>query len=1116
MNRRARFSGAFFGLVVQHSRIHARRASSLEGDARHKKMVAAAARAFAVPPRSGGDASGATRRLAPRRGGRREVPSRGRVGGRPADATGWRPVTLGDVDELGVARSPESDTGEPSACVTFDSPRALMERFALVLERTPLESDVPPHEARLMRHALSRHPDARIKVGRGVSRIRVRAHDTRGYRYFELTRADGTTDDVSFRKCVAALFPGFGSGAYREGAGVANGDVKKTPAGAGVAKARGAALLTSLILEQTSVRGVLSVLILEGDEEVLAALRGGVPPKASVSDVGREKLETSTKRSSLRASLDAVHVAAALVKIGKLACEGDTRDVSGELRSSTYGALVETARAMCADGRFDARATANVAHAIAKTFVSSTSKNSHRSSPESSFQSSESRFGNLAYGNLAKRTSGDNVVSDGVVSQTVFTDQTFSARDALPANVYGLMAALEARVVAVAEDMSPQAVANALWGFATARWELGEESWEALQTQVARCGGGGDLKRHSSVLRDERDARFSRGGEEKNGQRRQRTTFNAQETANVAWAIARLGWSPESETWVGLNFSVATTARFMDGRAIAVTLWAYATLGERPSEAARDALEAAARRVAIDSFSRDERDDATERERETKETFRARDVSNIWWAFVTLELAPRDATRIALARVSARILTESPDLTPADVANQSWAIAALEHLESEVDDDDDDARRRAAHGETRSRHSTRHAAATAEWCRAVETAEARLFSFFAQGEGSEKAPSAEAREKRRVSPSDVSGAMLNVAANSARRARLRRREPSAEEAWRALERAAVALCREREHDKKISPQDLSNIWYAYASVGRVPEANAFAALELATAAASSSFAARHVAAALYAYAKIGFGSETLFGSETDTSSSSHSFLAALDKAAARVAESDDHEMNAQTLAQTLWGACAIASLGDGKRPKCVRSLWRAATKLDRRSILDVTLCTFFHAKLMCEELLADENDSYGDSRIVFPRWMDGDAKRAWIENAVDDVDVSGTHFLVWESLKDVLPNEEVVLECLTADECFSLDVYVPHLDLGVEVDGPTHYAETDSFTDPNRENDLWVPPRRRTSSTRLRDAFLKRRMRTLVVVPWFEFHAVDVKGRVAYLRSKLRDAGVDA
>jgi len=1115
MNRRARFSGAFFGLVVQHSRIHARRASSLEGDAGHKKMVAAAARAFAVPPRSGGDASGATRRLAPRRGGRREVPSRGRVGGRPADATGWRPVTLGDVDELGVARSPESDTGEPSACVTFDSPRALMERFALVLERTPLESDVPPHEARLMRHALSRHPDARRKVGRGVSRIRVRAHDTRGYRYFELTRADGTTDDVSFRKCVAALFPGFGSGAYREGAGVANGDVKKTPAGAGVAKARGAALLTSLILEQTSVRGVLSVLILEGDEEVLAALRGGVPPKASVSDVGREKLETSTNGKKLRASLDAVHVAAALVKIGKLACEGDTRDVSGELRSSTYGALVETARAMCADGRFDARATANVAHAIAKTFVSSTSKNSHRSSPESSFQSSESRFGNLAYGNLAKRTSGHNVVSDGVVSQTVFTDQTFSARDALPANVYGLTAALEARVVAVAEDMSPQAVANALWGFATARWELGEESWRALQTQVARCGGGGDLKRHSSVLRDERDARFFRGGEEKNAQRRQRTTFNAQETANVAWAIAKLGWSPEENTWVGLNFSVATTARFMDGRAIAVTLWAYATLGERPSEDARDALESAARRVAIDSFSRDSLDDGSERERVTKETFRARDVSNIWWAFVTLELAPRDATRIALARVSARILTESPDLTPADVANQSWAIAALEHLESEVDDDD--ARRRAAHGETRARHSTRHAAATSEWCRAVETAEARLFSFFAQGEGSEKAPfRAEVREKRRVSPSDVSGAMLNVAANSARRARLRRREPSAEEAWRALERAAVALCREREHDKKISPQDLSNIWYAYASVGRVPEANAFAALELATAAASSSFAARHVAAALYAYAKIGFGSETLFGSETDTSSSSHSFLAALDKAAARVAESDDHEMNAQTLAQTLWGACAIASLGDGKRPKCVRSLWRAATKLDRRSILDVTLCTFFHAKLMCEELLADENDSYGDSRIVFPRWMDGDAKRAWIENAVDDVDVSGTHFLVWESLKDVLPNEEVVLECLTADECFSLDVYVPHLDLGVEVDGPTHYAETDSFTDPNRENDLWVPPRRRTSSTRLRDAFLARRMKTLIIVPWFEFHAVDVKGRVAYLRSKLRDAGVDA
>ena len=61
---------------------------------------------------------------------------------------------------------------------------------------------------------------------------------------------------------------------------------------------------------------------------------------------------------------------------------------------------------------------------------------------------------------------------------------------------------------------------------------------------------------------------------------------------------------------------------------------------------------------------------------------RARDVSNIWWAFVTLELAPGDAARRALERASVRVLTESRDVTPADVANQSWALAALEHLHS--------------------------------------------------------------------------------------------------------------------------------------------------------------------------------------------------------------------------------------------------------------------------------------------------------------------------------------------------------------------------------------------------------------------------------------------------
>ena len=76
--------------------------------------------------------------------------------------------------------------------------------------------------------------------------------------------------------------------------------------------------------------------------------------------------------------------------------------------------------------------------------------------------------------------------------------------------------------------------------------------------------------------------------------------------------------------------------------------------------------------------------------------------------------------------------------------------------------------------------------------------------------------------------------------------------------------------------------------------------------------------------------------------------------------------------------------------------------------------------------------------------------------------------------------------------------------------LGVEVDGPTHYAEASASSSARR---------RRDTKTRLRDAFLRRRTKTLVVVPWFESEEAGkrgVEGQNAYLRAKLRDAGVEA
>ena len=122
-----------------------------------------------------------------------------------------------------------------------------------------------------------------------------------------------------------------------------------------------AALLTSLILEQTSVRGVLRALRLEGDDEVLAALRekktNHHAKEMMTRDAGDENVRRSESSSSreddvrvrarelsatvasscsktsgrvtLRASLDRVHVAAALVKISKLMTSGDADGAEG-------------------------------------------------------------------------------------------------------------------------------------------------------------------------------------------------------------------------------------------------------------------------------------------------------------------------------------------------------------------------------------------------------------------------------------------------------------------------------------------------------------------------------------------------------------------------------------------------------------------------------------------------------------------------------------------------------------------------------------------------------------------------------------------------------------------
>ncbi|URE11680.1 hypothetical protein MUK42_19737 [Musa troglodytarum] len=51
------------------------------------------------------------------------------------------------------------------------------------------------------------HPDPDKKIGAGIEAFQVRYHPTFKSRCFFLVRADGSSDDFSFRKCVDMMLP---------------------------------------------------------------------------------------------------------------------------------------------------------------------------------------------------------------------------------------------------------------------------------------------------------------------------------------------------------------------------------------------------------------------------------------------------------------------------------------------------------------------------------------------------------------------------------------------------------------------------------------------------------------------------------------------------------------------------------------------------------------------------------------------------------------------------------------------------------------------------------------------------------------------------------------------
>lgn len=78
-----------------------------------------------------------------------------------------------------------------------------------MLHRYDVGDKVSVADSGILSAALARHPDAKAKIGCGVSHFSVRSADF-GTKCFWLNRTDGTTEKFSYRACIFEKRPTVG------------------------------------------------------------------------------------------------------------------------------------------------------------------------------------------------------------------------------------------------------------------------------------------------------------------------------------------------------------------------------------------------------------------------------------------------------------------------------------------------------------------------------------------------------------------------------------------------------------------------------------------------------------------------------------------------------------------------------------------------------------------------------------------------------------------------------------------------------------------------------------------------------------------------------------------
>jgi len=156
--------------------------------------------------------------------------------------------------------------------------------------------------------------------------------------------------------------------------------------------------------------------------------------------------------------------------------------------------------------------------------------------------------------------------------------------------------------------------------------------------------------------------------------------------------------------------------------------------------------------------------------------------------------------------------------------------------------------------------------------------------------------------------------------------------------------------------------------------------------------------------------------------------------AALETTAGRMAR----DMKPQHVANLLYAYTILSILQHVEYPSCYATVWDQVSSLELRDFSRESLCMLYHVHLMLSF-----SSSHRPAAVQYPVWLMVEARDEWMRNVRDDNTVSSAHRELASVFDKLGIRHEI--EHVKADGCFSMDIYLPEQDIAVEFDGPTHY-----------------------------------------------------------------------